>query len=119
MQYRCAYTPGSIFFAVVTEERLPILASAEAVDVLRNVFRAVWHSRPFEIDAIVVMPDHLHLHLDLAAGRCGFPDTLAAGEDMADQALPGSAPVCARCSAVQEEWAGDLAASLLGASDPR
>jgi len=44
----------------VTDHRRPILASNEAVGVLRNAFRSVCQSRPFEIDAIVVMPDHLH-----------------------------------------------------------
>jgi len=57
MQYRRAFTPGgTFFFTVVTEGRRPILASAEAVEVLRNAFRVVRQSRPFEIDAIVVMP---------------------------------------------------------------
>ena len=61
MQYRRAIVPGGTFsFTLVTDCRRPILASHEAVDVLRNAFRSVRQSRPFEIDAIVVMPDHLH-----------------------------------------------------------
>ena len=61
MHYRRAIVPGgTFFFTLVTDHRRPILASAEAVDVLRNAFRSVRQSRPFEIDAIVVMPDHLH-----------------------------------------------------------
>ena len=61
MQFRRAFTPGgTFFFTVVTEGRRPILASAEAVAVLRSAFRAVRTTRPFEINAMVVMPDHLH-----------------------------------------------------------
>ena len=61
MHYRRAFTPGgTFFFTLVTEGRRPILAAAEVVEVLRGAFRAVRLSRPFEIDAIVVMPDHLH-----------------------------------------------------------
>jgi len=61
MQYRRAIVPGgTFFFTLVTDRRRPILASDEAVNVLRNAFRSVRQSRPFEIDAIVVMPDHLH-----------------------------------------------------------
>ncbi|HMW78646.1 MAG TPA: transposase, partial [Rhodocyclaceae bacterium] len=61
MHYRRTIVPGgTFFFTLATDLRRPILASAEAVDVLRNVFRSVRRSRPFEIDAIVVMPDHLH-----------------------------------------------------------
>ena len=74
MQYRRAFTPGgTFFFTVVTEGRRPILASGEAVDVLRNAFRVVRQSRPFEIDAIVVMPDHLHCIWTLPPGDWDFP----------------------------------------------
>ena len=61
MHYRRAFTPGgSFFFTLVTHQRRPVFISGETVEVLRNAFRAVRASRPFEIDAIVVMPDHLH-----------------------------------------------------------
>jgi len=61
MQYRRAIVPGgTFFFTVVTVRRRPILASGEAVDVLRNAFRSARQLRPFEIDAVVVMSHHLH-----------------------------------------------------------
>lgn len=61
MRYRRAFIPGgSFFFTLVTEKRRPLLASAEAVDVLRQAFRTVKAARPFDLDAIVVLPDHLH-----------------------------------------------------------
>jgi putative transposase len=61
MRYRRAFVPGaSYFFTVVTEKRHAIFASSEAVAVLRNAFRVIRSTRPFELDAIVVMPEHLH-----------------------------------------------------------
>ena len=67
MQYRRAVIPGgAIFFNLVMDRRRPVLASNEAVDVLRNAFRSVRQSHPFEIDAIVVLPDHLHCIWTLA-----------------------------------------------------
>ena len=61
MRYRRAFVPGgSFFFTVVTDGRRPLLASPEAVDVLRNAFRAVREKHYFDVDAIVVLPDHLH-----------------------------------------------------------
>ena len=61
MRYRRAFIPGgSFFFTVVTERRRPLLASAEAVEVLRMAIQAVRSTRPFEVDAMVVLPDHLH-----------------------------------------------------------
>ncbi|MDH4215567.1 MAG: transposase, partial [Gallionella sp.] len=61
MQYRRAFLPGATyFFTLVSERRRPILATAAAVEILRAAFRAVRKTRPFEVDAIVVLPDHLH-----------------------------------------------------------
>ena len=73
MQYRRAFVSGaSYFFTLVTERRRPILASASAVEVLRNAFRAVRNTRPFEVDAIVVVPDHLHCIWTLPPGDADF-----------------------------------------------
>ncbi len=61
MKYRRAFIPGgSFFFTVVTEGRRPVFASDDVVEVLRCAFRSVRNSRPFKIEAMVVMPDHLH-----------------------------------------------------------
>lgn len=73
MHYRRAFTPGgTFFFTVVTEQRRPIFASAQAVEVLRNAFRTVRTSRPFDIDAMVVMPEHLHCIWTLPPGDADF-----------------------------------------------
>ncbi len=61
MQYRRAFTPGATyFFTVVTHQRRPLLQSEAAVEALRAAFRTVCASRPFSIDAMVVLPDHVH-----------------------------------------------------------
>ena len=73
MQYRRAFTPGgTFFFTLVTQDRRPVFASAEAVETLRGAFRAVRASRPFSIDAMVVMPDHLHCLWTLPPGDADF-----------------------------------------------
>ncbi|MGB4782677.1 REP-associated tyrosine transposase [Candidatus Methylomirabilis sp.] len=67
MRYRRAFIPGgSFFFTVVTAQRRPLIASADTGNVLRTAFRAVRATRPFEVDAIVVLPDHLHCIWTLA-----------------------------------------------------
>ena len=61
MRYRRAFVPGgSFFFTLVMQGRRPVFASAETVDVLREAFRSVRSTRPFELEAMVVLPDHLH-----------------------------------------------------------
>ena len=73
MRYRRAFVAGgSFFFTLVTEKRRPLFASVEAVDVLRDAFRSVCSSRPFELDAIVVLPDHLHCIWTLPSGDADF-----------------------------------------------
>ena len=59
--YRRAYQRGGCyFFTVVTYDRRPWLTRPEIYDRLRDAFRHVAAARPFRIEAIVVLPDHLH-----------------------------------------------------------
>lgn len=51
---------ATYFFTVVTAARRPIFANPEAIKLLRQKFRAGIRKFPFSIDAIVVLPDHLH-----------------------------------------------------------
>ena len=61
MEYRRAWRPGGwYFFTVVTYKRQPILTVSENVSRLRMAFGHVKRKHPFEIDGIVVLPDHLH-----------------------------------------------------------
>ncbi|MFH0340914.1 MAG: transposase [Chromatiales bacterium] len=62
---------GSFFFTVVTEQRRTLFASADAVEGLRKAFR-VRSTRPFEVDAMVVLPDHLHCIWTLPPGDADF-----------------------------------------------
>jgi len=55
----CRIAGGTYFFTVNLAERNRTLL-VEHVDVLREAFRAVKQAHPFMIDAIVVLPDHLH-----------------------------------------------------------
>jgi len=50
---------GSFFFTVNLAERKSKLLT-EHIDLLREAFRYTRTRHPFEIDAIVVLPEHLH-----------------------------------------------------------
>jgi len=59
--YRRTIIPGGVFFfTVVARKRAPVFTSEARVGALRNALRKVKKSRPFIIDAMVVLPDHLH-----------------------------------------------------------
>jgi len=58
--YIRAYVPGgSYFFTVALLERRRCLLT-ENIDTLREAFRSVKKQRPFKIEAIVILHDHLH-----------------------------------------------------------
>ncbi len=71
---RCirAFVPGGTFFFTVglLERRRRLLR--EYIDDLRAVFAAARARRPFTIDAIVMLPDHLHCLWTLPPGDCDF-----------------------------------------------
>ena len=63
---------GTYFFTVVTLGRRPILMDATARRSLREAFRIVRSRRPFCVDAIVLLPDHLHAIWTLPPGDCDY-----------------------------------------------
>lgn len=71
--YRRAHIAGgTFFFTVVTHERRPILVDDPARVALRQAFREVRSRRPFSVDAIVLLPDHLHTVWTLPTGDDDF-----------------------------------------------
>ncbi len=61
MRDRRARVPGGCyFFTVVTRQRRKVFNSDVAVELLRDALRRVIKKHPFIIEAMVVLPDHLH-----------------------------------------------------------
>ncbi len=59
--YRRLKTPGATwFFTVNLAQRRGSRLLVDQIDRLRGAIRKVKTAHPFEIDAIVVLPDHLH-----------------------------------------------------------
>jgi len=66
--YRRAFLPGgSFFFTVNLADRRRSLLT-DHIDLLRSAFRYVRQRHSFSIDAMVVLPDHLHAVWTLPAG---------------------------------------------------
>jgi putative transposase len=60
------------FFTVVTHDRRPFLCEPENIQLLREAFRYVLDSHPFKIDAIVILPKHIHCLWTLPPEDCDF-----------------------------------------------
>lgn len=72
-EYRRAFVPGgTFFFTVVTERRMPLFQKAGARSLLRHAFRDTRTRWPFAIDAIVLLPDHLHTIWTLPSDDADF-----------------------------------------------
>jgi len=58
--YRRVYRPGgSVFITMVTHRRIPILISN--IELLRRSFALSRTRYEYSIDAVVVLPDHIHM----------------------------------------------------------
>lgn len=69
---RAKVAGGTFFFTLVTARRSPILCEPFAASLLRQCFRDARLRRPFRIDAIVVLPDHMHTMWTLPQGDSDF-----------------------------------------------
>ena len=71
-QYILALVPGGTFFFTVTllERRRKLLT--EHIDNLRASFLAARQRRSFTVEAIVILPDHLHCIWTLPSGDADF-----------------------------------------------
>ncbi len=72
VRYRRNFVPGGTFFFTVTlaDRRSSLLV--DHVAALRAAFRVGRRERPFTIDAIAILPDHLHAILTLPQGDADF-----------------------------------------------
>lgn len=71
--YRRAKVPGgTYFFTVVTHDRAPLLSGKPALSTLGDCLRECQSRTPFTVDAIVVLPDHLHTIWSLPQGDSDY-----------------------------------------------
>ncbi len=72
VRYRRNFIPGGCYFFTVTLADRQSSALVDNIAALRAAFRAARRERPFAIDAIVILPDHLHAIFALPPGDCDF-----------------------------------------------
>ena len=72
VQYRRNFLPGGTFFFTVTLRNRRLRLLTEHLDLLRAALREVRAERPFEIDAMVILPEHLHTVWTLPEGDADY-----------------------------------------------
>jgi putative transposase len=74
MKYRRAKISGaSYFFTIVTHQRQPIFTTAEIIALFETSVSRIKARHPFDIDAVVILPDHIHTIWTLPGGDADFP----------------------------------------------
>jgi putative transposase len=73
MRYRRSDVAGGTWFFTVNLHDRQSRLLLEHVDTLRGVVRSVRQAHPFEIVAMVVLPDHLHAIWRLPEGDADYP----------------------------------------------
>jgi REP element-mobilizing transposase RayT len=74
VRYRRNFLPGGTFFFTVTLDDRRSSALIDHIGLLRAAFRGTRNEKPFAIDAIVILPDHLHAIWTLPEGDADFSD---------------------------------------------
>jgi len=68
MRYRrVKITGGTYFFTLNLAERKKTLL-IDHIDILRHIVNKVKQRHPFKLDAMVILPDHLHAMITLPSG---------------------------------------------------
>ena len=65
MRYRRMINPGGTYFFTVNLQHRKSNLLVEYIDQLRLAFRHANYHYPFTIDALVILPDHLHMIMTL------------------------------------------------------
>ncbi len=95
-QYIRAFVPsGTFFFTVaILERRRPLLT--QHIAELRNAFTMVQAQKPYTMNAVVILPDHLHCLWTLPAGDADFSSRWQAIKSHFFRAIPASESLSAR-----------------------
>lgn len=93
MKYRRATTAGaSYFFTVNLADRRQSLLT-ENIEILRTATRNVRQNHPFHVDAMVVLPDHLHTIWTLPEGDAKYSQRWALIKAGFSRQLPKNEPI--------------------------
>lgn len=76
MYYRRSFAQGACYFFTLTLQDRSQDLLIRYIDDLRKAFAGVKQNHPFEIIAICVLPEHLHLLMQLPPDDCNYPTRL-------------------------------------------
>ncbi len=72
VQYRRNYVAGGTYFFTLALHNRQSSLLTDHIDELRFAFKATMEKMPFEIDAIVILPEHMHAIFTLPEGDVNY-----------------------------------------------
>jgi len=108
VRFRRNHVPGGTYFFTVTLHDRKSRVLIDHIGLLRRAFREVLGAQPFQTDAIVVLPEHLHAVLTL-------PENDSATASIFGWAASGVSPTRPWCSAAR--GGADAALQTFGADE--
>jgi putative transposase len=72
VRYRRNFVPGGTYFFTVTLADRESSALVDHIGALRTAFAIARHERPFVVEAIAILPEHLHAIWTLPASDADF-----------------------------------------------
>jgi putative transposase len=115
VRYRQNFIAGGTFFFTVTLGDRTSRTLVEHVEALRAAMTETRRSHLFTIDAVVVLPDHLHIVMTLPEGDADYPNRWRLIKRRFTDRVIKSGTAVAR----HRNRASALATSILGAHDSR
>ena len=100
--YRRNFIPGGTYFFTLNLADRGSKSLIENIDVLREAFRYVRARHLFSVEAIVVLPDHLHTIWTLPDNDFDYPVRWRLIKSAFSRALPSEEPVSASRARKQE-----------------
>jgi putative transposase len=88
MRYRRANIAGATYFITANLAERNTTLLTDHIDFLRNALRRVKSRHAFEIDAMVVLPNHFHLLMTLPPNDAGFSMRIGAIKSTFSKQLP-------------------------------
>jgi putative transposase len=88
MRYRRSNVAGATYFITINLAERRSTTLIDKIDVLRDTFRRVKSRHTFEIDAMVVLPDHLHPLMTLPPDDADFSMRIGAIKSTFSRRLP-------------------------------
>lgn len=95
MQYRRSLTPGGYYFFTLALQDLQQDWLVRHIDKLRQAVKVVKQKHPFEIIAVCVLPEHIHLLIRLPENDSDYPMRLRMIKAKFSQALPKTEAISA------------------------